>query len=209
MKQNSKHNANKSLNDLFTNHSYSIDISVRDDEEKLSVPERSSFAYHVSDLSRRYILGLFNLVAKESLKDNCVEDTEDEFGNIVNTLFENFSLKHLDGSGSLEGSLSIYIKELKKKLFYIPDELVEKSQIKLKPNAVGMLFCDLNTIQDIFREILESLRTEKIKFWENLFEVYKNDKEGYNLEFRTKVSRHKKDLDRISKITDEDIESLL
>jgi hypothetical protein len=48
--------------------------------------------------------------------------------------------------------------------------------------------------------VLKSLRDEKIRFWKRVFEMYKKDKEAYDLEFRTKQTRRKKDLDKFSKI---------
>jgi hypothetical protein len=197
------------LKDLFTNHSFKISLNILNREEDLPVPERSSFAYNVSDQSRKALYGFFRLMASESLKDNYVEDAGDEFGNLVNTLFKNFSLDHLDETGSLENSLFNYIRELKENIFYIPDVLAEICPDQLEPNDVGQYYCDLDTVVNILRDVLHSLRDEKIYFWESLFKRYKNDKEGLDLEFRTKALRNKKDLDNLSKITDEDIESLL
>ncbi|MFW9878281.1 MAG: hypothetical protein ACFFG0_34805 [Candidatus Thorarchaeota archaeon] len=59
---------------------------------------------------------------------------------------------------------------------------------------------DLDSIIECFREVLTALRDEKIEFWKRVFKMYREDKEAYDLEFRTKATRHKKDLDRFSKI---------
>ena len=47
---------------------------------------------------------------------------------------------------------------------------------------------------------LYALRDEKIEFWKRVFKKYKEDKEGYDLQFRTTETRRKKDLDKFSKI---------
>ena len=59
---------------------------------------------------------------------------------------------------------------------------------------------DLDSVVDCIREVLKSLRDEKISFWKKIFEEYKEDKEAYDLNFRRTQTRHKKDLDRFSKI---------
>ena len=58
----------------------------------------------------------------------------------------------------------------------------------------------LDSLVECIKENLKSLRDEKIRFWKEFFKKYKEDKEAYDLEFRTKQTQRKKDLDSASKI---------
>ncbi len=68
---------------------------------------------------------------------------------------------------------------------------------------------DLGSAVDCIREVLKSLRDEKISFWKEVFELYKEDKEAFDLEFRTKQTQREEDLDKISKIDIEDYKDKL
>ncbi|MBY8991271.1 MAG: hypothetical protein KGD58_11000 [Candidatus Lokiarchaeota archaeon] len=202
-------NEEERQNSVFTRHAYNVNLTVEDGSENLIVPEKWIFAYNVSGLSRELFFGLFDLVKNQSLSENYVEDIEDEFGNLINVLFQKFNLDHLDDQGSLEGSIEKYISKLNDFIFFLP-----KSLVKEKKEGLSSLEFDIgyegniDTIAEYFKERLKSLREEKVSFWKRLFEEYKKDKEGYDLGFRTKRIRFDKDLDRASKITSEDLKNI-
>lgn len=208
----SNNNSEEKSHSPFSEDVYDIDMSVEDGQH-LTPPERWAFVQHISELSRKIFLSLFRLVASESLKDNYTKNIEDEFGNIVNVLFQNFKIKHLDEKGSLEGSIENYITRLGNFKYYLPEiffkseNFLDPNNYDIKPNEFGSYKCDLDTLTKIFHDILVLLREEKITFWRELLEKYKEDREGYNLSFRTKKGRIDKDLDRFSKISKEELEN--
>ena len=208
-----KRNSREEGSSLFTDHAYDINLEVVGDRQDLQFPEKYSFTQHVSELSRKIFFAFFNLVASESLKDNYSESFGDKFGNIVNVLFQRFSLDQLDEHNSIEGSIEDYISELKEYSFFLPKifldnkNFLDKSNYNLRHDEFSFYSCDLDTLARIFKDVLKLLRDEKITFYKRLFEEYKKDKEGYDLEFRTKATRFKKDLDKFSHITKEDLEN--
>lgn len=186
----------------FTDRAYDISIKI-DDYDDLPIREKWRSTSHVSELSRKAFFSLFSLVASECLKDNYTNNIEDEFGNIVDLLFRRFNLDHLDDKGSLEDSIKEYIQGMGEYLYFLPNDLVRL--VKDKRSLTSLEFDtgyegDLDSVVECIQDLLKTLRDEKIRFWEKVFEMYKEDKEVYDLEFRTKASRHKKDLDRFSKI---------
>ncbi len=189
----------------FTDQAYEVYIKAYDQtgEDKAIDWSPSS---KTSSLGYKLLFAFFDFVRFASLHDNYSSNLDNEFGNISNTLFKNFNLDNLSENGSLEGTIRGYIEELKKYYFFLPErltDLIENKKLKenLVPNKSGMSYeGDLDSVVECIREILKSLRDEKIKFWKNVFEKYKEDKEGYDLEFRTKQTRHRRDLDRFSKI---------
>jgi hypothetical protein len=200
----------KDLKNIFTSYSYNINIKVDDDQKELPFPERLAFTLHVSELSRKIFFGLFKLVASESLKDNYTENVDDEFDNVSRVLFRNFNMDHLDDQGSLENSIEKYMHRLNEYLFFFPKILLRGKSEGLTLLEFGIGYeGSIDSIVNHIKKALKALREEKIKFWVTLLKKYKDDKEGFDLEFRTKESRHKKDLDRASRITDEDIKSLM
>ena len=102
---------------------------------------------------------------------------------------------------------------MKKKIFFLPDlilrseNFLDKGKYNLEPNEFGSYSCDLDKLTKIFQDILVLLREEKITFWKALLEKYREDKEGYDLGFRTRRGRFDKDLDRYSKISKEELEN--
>lgn len=68
---------------------------------------------------------------------------------------------------------------------------------------------NIDWIVEHFKISLRSLRKEKITFWNALLKKYQEDRKGFDLIFRTKRTRHKKDLDMASKITANDAKDLL
>jgi len=197
-------------NTLFTEIIYDIYLKV---QQEIPVPDRYSSALHVSELSRKIIFGLFSLVASESLKYNYTDNIDDKFGNIINVLFQKFEMESLNGRGSLENAIDEYIHQLEEKVFFIPsiffenEKFLDKKKYNLEHDEIGRNFGKLDTLAKIFIDVVKSLREEKIAFWKKFLEEYKKDKEGYDLEFRTKAKRFHKDLDRFSNITKEDLEN--
>lgn len=186
----------------FTGRAYDISIKV-DDYDDLPIREKWRSTSHVSELSRKAFFSLFSLVASECLKDNYTNNIEDEFGNIVDLLFKRFSLDNLDKKGSLEDSIKEYIRGMGKYLYFLPNDLVRL--VKDKRGLTSLEFDtgyegDIDSVVECIRDLLKSLRDEKIEFWKKVFEAYKGDKEAYDLEFRTKQTRRENDLDRFSKI---------
>lgn len=133
-------------------------------------------------------------------KDN-INDDEDksEFEKISSVLFRRFELEDLDEQQSVEPAITDYIKELKKFEYYVPDNLCEKE------------FCKkgIDWIVSYFEKALKSLREEEIGFWKKLFEKYKERKNDYNVEFRTRSVLRKRDLDYASRLTPEDFKDLI
>ena len=186
----------------FTERAYDISMNVGNRED-LPISERWSSTFHVSELSRKVFFALFSLIAGECLKDNYVSNDDDEFGNIVDILFRRFNLDKLDDKGSLEGSIEDYIKGMEDYSYFLPKDIVELSSDKsnLKKFEFGTGYDgDLDSVVECIRDILKSLRDEKIQFWKSFFEKYKEDKEAYDLGFRTKAARRKSDLEKFSKI---------
>lgn len=203
-----KENSPKETTSAFTDRAFDINLNVVDNDNELQFPEKNSFTHHVSSLSRKVLLGFFKLVAAESLKDNYTDDLSDEFGNIINTLFQKFKLNDLDERGSLEDSLQNYIEKLKKYRFFVPNSIAKEGLEGLSPLEFNIGYeGDIKSVLECIENRLKALRDEKIRFWEALVEKYKEDKAGYDLGFRTKRTRQEKDLERFSKIDSEDIKN--
>lgn len=186
----------------FTDKAFDISINVINRED-LPIREKWRSTSHITELAHRFFFSFFSLVAGECLKDNYTDNIEDEFENIVDLLFRRFNSDNLSAQGSLEGSIGEYIKRLEKYHFFVPNDLVDLvednndlTSLEFSSGSEG----DLDSVVDCIRDVLKSLRDEKIEFWKRVFELYTEDKEAYDLEFRTKALRHKKDLDRFSKI---------
>ena len=186
----------------FTNQAYDVFIEAHDQSGQDKAIDWLP-SLKISNLGYKLLFAFFDLVRSASLHDNYASNLEDEFDNISGSLFKNFNLENLDGKGSLEDSIKNYIEELEKYHFFLPKKLT--NFIKNKENLIaydtGIGYeGDLDSVLECIREILKSLRDEKIEFWKKVFEKYKDDKEGYDLEFRTAETRRKKDLDRFSEI---------
>jgi hypothetical protein len=194
-------------NKLFTDEGFNVFLRVfSKDQEDMS---KSLPSLNASDLECKVLVGVFDLIRNASLSDNYVQDVEDIFGNVSSKLFTNFNLDNLDKHGSLEGSIKEYIQKLKKYIYFIPNELVELSKNKdnlkrFEGPGYESYEGDLDSVVDCFRSVLISLRDEKIAFWNGILEMYNEDKEAYDLEFRTTSTRHQKDLERLSEIDIDD-----
>lgn len=195
----------------FIDNAFDISIEVVNQED-LPIREKGRSTSHVSRLSHKVFFSLFSLIASESLKDNYTNSIDDVFGNIIDLLFRRFNLDHLDDKGSLEDSIKGYLQGLGEYLYFLPSDLVEL--VKFESGLTSLEFDigyegDLDSVMECIREILKSLRDEKIEFWKKVLEKYKEDKEAYDLEFRTKQTRRQSDLDKFSKIDiDEHIKKL-
>ena len=186
---------NQDNGSLFTDRLYRIFTEIFDSEGLVKRLDSTKF----SQSQVRLLSNLFFIVKNAHAKRNISIDTEkNEFEKISNVLFQTFKLEDLDDQNSIELVLDRYIKDLKKFEFYVPEDLSGKK---------GLSKQGINEVIKYFEESLRALREEEIIFWEKLFEEYKKDKEGYNLEFRTIATRFKKDLDRFSHITKEDLEN--
>jgi len=188
----------------FTSESYNISMQINNRED-LPINERWKSVSHITELSRKFIFSLFDLVGSECLTDSHTTEVEDEFSNIVDLLFRRFNLEQFDNNGSLENAIEDYIKKLEEYNYFIPDSLVTKENDCLTPlefniGYKGSLECVIGYV----KKILRSLREEKIIFWRNVFRKYKRDKEAFDYESRMKLTRHKTDLDWISEVDIED-----
>ncbi len=190
-------------NKLFTDEGFNVFIEVffkgQQDMSK-SLP-----SLNASEFECKVLVAIFDLIRSAALSAKHVQDVEDVFGNVSNALFTHFNLDNLDKQGRLEGSIKEYIRKLKEYNYFIPNELVELSENKdnlKKFEGIGYESYegDLESVVDIFRNVLKSLRDEKVAFWNGILEQYNEDKEAYDLEFRTTSTRHKKDLEWVSKI---------
>ena len=190
-----KRNSREEGASLFTDRLYRIFTEIFDSEGLVKRLDSTKF----SQSQVRLLSNLFFILKTPHAKRNISIDTEkNEFEKISNVLFQTFKLEDLDDQNSIEPVLDRYIKDLKKFEFYVPEDLSGKK---------GLSKQGINEVIKYFEESLRALREEEIIFWEKLFEEYKKDKEGYNLEFRTIATRFKKDLDRFSHITKEDLEN--
>lgn len=190
-----KRNSREEGASLFTDRLYRIFTEIFDSEGLVKRLDSTKF----SQSQVRLLSNLFFILKIPHAKRNISIDTEkNEFEKISNVLFQTFKLEDLDDQNSIEPVLDRYIKDLKKFEFYVPEDLSGKK---------GLSKQGINEVIKYFEESLRALREEEIIFWEKLFEEYKKDKEGYNLEFRTIATRFKKDLDRFSHITKEDLEN--
>jgi len=186
----------------FTDRAYDVYIEAHDQSGQDKAIDWLPSS-KISNLGYKLLFAFFDFIRSSSLHDNYARNLNDEFGNISGTLFKNFNLDNLDDKGSLEGSIENYIEELEQYHFFLPKRLTNLIEDKknMVPLESGIGYeADLDSVLVCFRDLLKSLRDEKIRFWKRVFEMYKEDKEAYDLEFRTKQTRRKDDLDRFSKI---------
>ncbi|KKK40928.1 hypothetical protein LCGC14_0949350 [marine sediment metagenome] len=190
----------------FTDRAYNISIRVSNHDD-LPINERFGDTSDVSELSRTVLFSLFTLFAGESLKDNYAEDINEEFKNVSGVLYPNFNLENLDEHGSLGSGIEDFIRDLKEYRFYVPKSLAERRKDELTPLEFDIGYKgDLESVLNCVGDTLKALRDEKISFWTSVLEVYRKDKEAFDLEFRTKHIRADKDYERFLKLTPEDIQ---
>jgi len=193
---------------FFTDKAFDVSITAYSQDNHES-PVEWLPSHKKSELGCKVMFAVFDLIRSAALSDSYVQDVEDIFGNVSSKLFTNFNLDNLDKHGSLEGSIKEYIRKLKEYNYFIPNELVELSENKdnlkrFEGPGYESYEGDLDSVVDCFRNILKSLKDEKIAFWNRILEQYNEDKEAYDLEFRTTSTRHKKDLEWVSKIDIDD-----
>lgn len=157
---------------------------------------------NITHLGYKLLFAFFDFLRSTSLHDSYVQNLEDEFGNISSILFENFNLESLDEKGSLEDAIEKNIKELEEYRFFLPKSLtnlIENKKNFIPYGTIGHK-AGLDSVLESFRDLLKALRDEKIEFWKRVFDMYKEDKKAFDLEFRTTQTRHKSDLEKLSKI---------
>lgn len=203
-----KINFDKRSESPFTKKAYKITIEAFDQENQ-DRPVQWKFYLDLSELGYKLMFDLFDLVKDAVLSDSYVKYLDNEFEKVLEVLFQWFNLESLNEHGSLENAIKQHIRKLKEYIFYLPKNLIGKIKDKVTQNESGFHYCNLETLATIIKNAIKSLRDEKIQFWNKIFQLYKKDKEAYDLEFRTKATRHKKDLNRASKITPEDFKVLL
>ena len=196
-----KQNKEKS-NSFFTDKAFDVSITAYSQDNHES-PVEWFPTHHKSKLGFKVMVGVFNLIRQAALGDNYVQNVEDVFGNVLGVLFSRFNLSNLDNQGRLEGSIKEYIRKLKEYNYSLPNNLVEllsdKGNLKRLDFDIGYEG-DLDSVLRVIRSVLVSLRDEKIAFWNRILEMYNEDKEAYDLEFRTQRTRYKKDLESLSEI---------
>ncbi|MHA1376646.1 MAG: hypothetical protein ACTSR7_20385 [Promethearchaeota archaeon] len=175
---------------------YNVYLKVTDDQDQKI---DWHFSFKKSKKTYKTIETFFTLIMGEGLKDHYAENVSDTFENVIEVLFQNFDSKSLNRNGSLEEAINQHIRTLEKDVFYLPDGLVDEFKDKLIQEESGQYWCGLNTLAEIFKRSMKSLRDEKIQFWNKFLELYRKNQEAYDLEFRTKEKRHQDDLDRISR----------
>lgn len=198
----------KKSSSFFTDKAFDVSITAYSQDNHES-PVEWFPSHHKSKLGFEVMVGVFNLIKQATLGDKYVQNVEDVFGNVLSVLFRRFSLGNLDKQGHLEGSIEEYIRKLKEYNYFLPNELVELSENKgnlkrFEGPGYESYEGDLKSVVECFRNVLISLRNEKIEFWDRILEQYNEDKEAYDLEFRTQRTRHKTDLEKLSEIDFDD-----
>ena len=117
-----------------------------------------------SNLGYKLLFAFFDLIRSASLDDIYVPNLNDEFGNIVDTLFKNFDLDNIDDKGSLEDSINRHIQELGEYHLFLPERLTNliENRKNLVPFGTIGYKGDLDSVLECFREVLRALRDEKI-----------------------------------------------
>lgn len=188
---------------LFAEHAFDADLKIYSEEgEEIE----HLFSLYLTKSAYLALINISRIVFSESLRDNYVENISDEFENIIGVLFRHFKKNHIDEHGNLEDSLVNYIEHLKDYKFFLPRDLVKSKVRGLTPLDFDLGYeADLDLLVECIKNILVFIREERIAFWETLYKKYKENKEGIDLEFRTKCGRLEKDLNKASRITPEDL----
>ena len=185
----------------FTNQVYDVYIEAYDQSGRDKAIDWLPSS-KISNLGYKLLFAIFDFIRSAAFHNNYVPNLNDEFGNISGTLFKNFNLDDLDDKGSLEDSINRHIQELGEYHFFLPERLTNhiENRKNLVPFGTIGYEGDLDSVLECFREVLTALRDEEIEFWKKIYEMYKEDKEAFDLEFRTTQTRRKSDLDQFSKI---------
>jgi hypothetical protein len=124
--------------------------------------------------------------------------------------YSRFKKGDIEKYGSLSGAIKNYIAELEKDEFIVPKDLVGDNKEGLTPlSPTNSYFGTLDTLILNIKRGLKSLRIEKIEFWKDLLNMYNQDSEAFDYEFKMSQLRTKDMEDRVSKITSEDFKDLM
>lgn len=191
---------------MFAKDSFNAICSITDAEGK---GIKNLFSHNNSALGCKTLEGFFNLIKNEALKKSYIGDNEGEFDKISEVLYQKFELEDLSSDKSLEKSIEHFIVELEHHKYYIPKELVEENKEGLTPLGIDYYLGSFDTLILLISNALKALREEKINFWTNLLNKYREDKEGFDYEFKMSMLRTKEMEERVSKLTPEDFKDLL
>lgn len=186
---------------------YNIYLTLDEDH-----PQEFLFSLNHSHLSYRFLVGLFNLIKNEGFHTNTSQLSEDSerFKKMLSIFYSRFKKEDLEKYGSLDGAIKNYIAELEKDEFLVPKDLVGDNQEGLIPlSPTDSYLGSLDTLISHIKRGLKSLRTEKIDFWKDLLNMYNQDNEALDYEFKMSKLRTKEMEERISKITPEDFKDLI
>jgi len=177
-------------NSILKDNTYNIWIEAYSGKELVD----RQVSLHTSKSGFNLFFEVFHIIKNALLRVN-IDSEKSEFENISELLFHRFDLKDLNNQGSIELAITDYINDLKYFEFYVPDRLSKKEFSKEGIKWIGKYF----------KNTLRSLREEKIRFWEEVLKDYLKIKKDYDVEFQTKCKLREMELDRISRITPDDI----
>ena len=186
---------------------YNIYLTLDEDH-----PQEFLFSLNHSHLSYRFLVGLFNLIKNEGFHTNTSQLSEDSerFKKMLSIFYSRFKKEDLEKYGSLDGAIKNYIAELEKDEFLVPKDLVGDNQEGLIPlSPTDSYLGSLDTLISHIKRGLKSLRTEKIDFWKDLLNMYNQDNEALDYEFKMSKERSAEMERRASKITPEDFKDLI
>lgn len=195
----------------MTKKVYSFKLSLIDEER----PQEFLFSLGHSQLSYRFLVGLFNLVKNEGLHTNTSQLSKDlsqdsEFEKMSSIFYSRFKIEDMEKYGNLEEAIKNYIAELRRDEFLVPKDLVGDNQEGLTPlSPTDSYLGTLDTLIFNIKRGLKSLREEKIQFWKELLEKYKKDKEAFDYEFKMSKERSAEMERRASKLTPDDFKDLI
>lgn len=187
---------------------YNVKLSLMDEEH----PQEFLFSLNHSHLSYRLLVGLFNLIKNEGFHINTSQLSEDSvrFKKMSSIFYNRFKKGDMEKYGSLGGAIKNYIAELEKDEFIVPKDMVGDNKEGLTPlSPTNSYFGTLDTLIFNIKRGLESLRIEKINFWKDLLNMYSQDSEALDYEFRMSQSRTKEMEKRASELTPEDFKDLI
>ena len=182
---------------------YSIVLKITDGDQKVV---KFIDSYKHSGFSCNILAGFVNLVKNSALKSGFCRDGTEQFANILRILYAEFSLEDVKKDGNLERTIKNFIDSLKADKFYIPEELRDNSTELID---IDYNLCTLESLVSGIQKAIKSLREEKIQFWKELLEKYKNDKVAFDYEFKIIKERNAEMEKRASKLTPDDFKDLI
>ena len=187
---------------------YNVKLSLMDEEH----PQEFLFSLNHSHLSYRFLVGLFNLVKNEGFHINTSQLNVDSgrFKKMLSIFYSRFKKEDMEKYGSLGGAIKNYITELEKDEFLVPKDLVGENKEGLIPlSPTDSYLGTLDTLISNIKRGLKSLRTEKIDFWKDLLNMYNQDNEALDYEFKMSKERSAEMERRASKLTPDDFKDLI